>query len=84
MIDTAHYVTCQCGWDDHGELIQEHTPAATGMSQEKAAAGLDVTLRTLQRWEDGETEPKASQLASLTAAYGITITDLFDDAQAAA
>lgn len=26
MIDTTHYVACECGWDDQGELIQEHTP----------------------------------------------------------
>ena len=62
--------------------MRQHRVSA-GLSQEQAAARLTVTLRTLQRWEDGETEPRTSQLAGLAKAYGVSVPDLLGIKRAA-
>lgn len=41
-----------------------------GMTQEGVARALDVTLKTVQSWESGRSEPRYSQL--------IRVCDLFD------
>lgn len=53
---------------------------AVGLSQEKLARQVDVTLRTIQRWESASTErtePKLSQVAALALALGCSVSDLW-------
>ncbi len=48
-----------------------------GLSQEKLAPRVGVTLRTIQRWEDGASEPKASQVTALAMALGVATSDFY-------
>lgn len=49
--------------------LKEARTGAT-LTQEQAARKLDVTLRTYQRWESGEGEPRGEQLARVCLLYG--------------
>lgn len=46
---------------------------AAGLTQQQVAARLRVVLRTLQRWENAETEPTMSDLFRWAAAVGLVI-----------
>jgi len=53
---------------------------AVGLSQEKLAREVDVTLRTIQRWEDRgteRTEPKLSQVVTLARVLDCAVGDLW-------
>lgn len=56
---------------------------AADLTQEGLARALDVTLRTIQRWEDGTSEPRGAQLLHLAARLGLTADDLYHDRRAA-
>lgn len=51
-------------------------------SQEKLAQEMGVTLRTIQRWEKGTSEPRAGQLARLANVLGVELDALFHEAAA--
>lgn len=48
-------------------------------SQTDVAALVEVSKPTYQRWEYGTTQPKAGQLASLAALFGVAPGELLDD-----
>jgi transcriptional regulator with XRE-family HTH domain len=49
---------------------------ASGLKQAEVEAILGTSKSTVVRWESGETEPRASQLAVLARIYGCTPNDL--------
>lgn len=51
--------------------------AAAGLTQEALARSASVTLRTVQRWEDGTSEPKFGQVVVIAAALGVEATNLY-------
>ena len=50
--------------------------AIKGITQENAAAVIGVAASTLSKWENGETEPSASQLYKMSIVYGISADKL--------
>ena len=50
--------------------------AIKGITQENAAAVIGVAASTLSKWENGETEPSASQLYKMSVVYGISADKL--------
>ncbi|WP_370618344.1 helix-turn-helix domain-containing protein [Citrobacter meridianamericanus] len=46
------------------------------LTQKKIAAELGITTQTLQTWERGESEPKASQLVILSKLFGVSIEEI--------
>lgn len=46
------------------------------LSQTEAAIRLKITRNTLQNWEAGKTQPKASQLHDMSEVYGIPESNL--------
>jgi transcriptional regulator with XRE-family HTH domain len=49
-----------------------------GYSQEELAERSGLSLRTIQRIENGETEPRGDSLTRLAAAFDVTVDDLAD------
>jgi transcriptional regulator with XRE-family HTH domain len=49
-----------------------------GYSQEELAERSGLSIRTIQRIENGETEPRGDSLTRLAAALGVTVDDLAD------
>lgn len=49
---------------------------ASGLTKTEVEAILKTSKSTVGRWESGETEPRASQLAVLARIYGCTPNDL--------
>jgi transcriptional regulator with XRE-family HTH domain len=47
-----------------------------GLTQAQVAAQVGVGEATLSRWESGDREPKATQLAKWAAALGLTADEL--------
>lgn len=52
---------------------------AMQFTQEGLARELSVTLRTVQRWEDGSSEPRGGQLLHLATKLEVAPIDLYDD-----
>lgn len=50
--------------------------AIKGITQENAAAVIGVAASTLSKWENGETEPSASQIYKMSVVYGISADKL--------
>ena len=50
--------------------------AIKGITQENAATILGVSPSTLSKWENGETEPTASQLYKMSVVYGVSADKL--------
>ena len=50
--------------------------AIKGITQENAAAVIGVAPSTLSKWENGETEPLASQIYKMSVVYGISADKL--------
>jgi len=48
------------------------------LKQEKAAKSVGVTVQTYSKWENGKTEPKASQVADLSRILGISTSEICD------
>lgn len=48
----------------------------SGMSQKKAALALKITSQTIQQWEKGATEPKASELIIMSEMYAVSIEEI--------
>lgn len=48
------------------------------MTQEQAAAALEVNASTLGSWENGASEPKLSQLNEIATLYGSNLDELID------
>jgi transcriptional regulator with XRE-family HTH domain len=48
-----------------------------GLTQEQLARSIDVTLRTIQRWQDNEAQPNGAKLLSLAAVLDIAPGVLF-------
>ena len=55
------------------ELRQRH-----GFSQEELAEKTGLSLRTIQRIENGETEPRGDSLKRLSAAFGVSPDEIVD------
>lgn len=49
---------------------------ARGWTQAQLAQALGTTQQTVQRWESGQTDPKASQVKAVSEALGITVSFL--------
>lgn len=49
----------------------------------KLAVHMDVSLRTVQRWEKNELRPSAAQVFELADFFGIEPRDLIDERSAA-
>ncbi|MFL9845176.1 DUF4870 domain-containing protein [Flavobacterium rhizosphaerae] len=49
-----------------------------GLTQEEVSETANINLRTLQRIEKGETEPRGNSLQGICAALGVNIEDLVD------
>ena len=47
---------------------------ARGFTQEQLALEVGTTQQTIQRWESGQTDPKASDVARISNALGITVS----------
>ena len=47
---------------------------ARGFKQEQLALEVGTTQQTIQRWESGQTDPKASDVARISNALGITVS----------
>ena len=52
--------------------------ARDGLSQEQVARQLGVSRNTMKNWEDGVTEPNASQIKALADMFGVTTDYLLD------
>lgn len=68
----------QCGQDwamDKTNPIRVRREAL-GLTPPALAARLDVTERTVRRWEKGERFPRPSDLCKLEAVLGVTLNDL--------
>lgn len=48
------------------------------LTQEKAASRAGVTLRQWQRWESGQSEPRASNLLKISEEFGVPLSDLLE------
>lgn len=48
-----------------------------GLTLEQAAQALGINVKTLHNWEHGKTEPRASQLATISEKYGIPADYIF-------
>lgn len=48
----------------------------SGLSQKKAAELLKITSQTIQQWEKGATEPRASELITMSEIYGVSIEEI--------
>ncbi len=56
-----------------------------GLTQEQLAPLIGVTLRTIQRWEMGDSEPRSSQWPRTAGALNVTVAELLGiDTEAAA
>lgn len=49
---------------------------AHALSQEAAAHKVGASYRQWQRWEAGETEPRASNVAQISAAFEVSVAEL--------
>ena len=58
-----------------GERLEE-LRRSHGLTQEQAAPKVGISLRQWQRWETGESEPTASNLARIAQAFGIAVSEL--------
>jgi len=47
-----------------------------GLKQEDVARELQVTVQTYSKWENGKTEPKASQVAKLASLLDVSISEI--------
>jgi transcriptional regulator with XRE-family HTH domain len=56
-------------YDTAGKRLRYFREEETGESREKFSEGLDITPRTLERYENDESSPDASFLAKLNAKY---------------
>ena len=54
--------------------------AIKGITQENAATIIGVATSTLSKWENGETEPTASQVQKMSIIYGISADKLLGSA----
>ncbi len=61
---------------DFGANLREYRQKA-GLTQEKLAEALSVSMQAVSRWETTDTLPDAALLPDLADALGITIDDLF-------
>lgn len=66
------------------ERLRAARAAEPKFTQEAVARAVDVTLRTVQRWEDGSSEPRFSQVLALAVALNVEPTDLYPAAREAA
>lgn len=55
--------------------LREHE----GLSQERAAGKVGVTLRQWQRWEAGESVPYPRNLDAVASKFGLSIEEFFDE-----
>lgn len=49
---------------------------ACGWSQEQLAEAIGTTQQTIQRWESGQIDPKVSKIQAISAALGVTVSEL--------
>ena len=49
-----------------------------GLTQEKLGVAIGISTKTIQRWEDGTREPRASELKKLCEALNCTETELLN------
>lgn len=47
---------------------------ARGWTQERLASEMNTTQQTIQRWETGQTDPKASAIKEISRILGITVS----------
>lgn len=47
-----------------------------GIKQEDAALSLGVTVQTFSKWENGKSEPKASQVLELSSLLGVSCDEI--------
>lgn len=55
--------------------------AEQGITHEELARRANVTLRTVQRWQDGESEPRGAQLLNLANALGVDPDSLYAETE---
>ena len=55
--------------------------ALASTTSEKFARRVDTTLRTVQRWRSGESEPKGEVLLRVARELGTTVEALFEPAE---
>ncbi|WP_370618350.1 helix-turn-helix domain-containing protein [Citrobacter meridianamericanus] len=60
----------------HVERKITYTQREEKTNPKKIAAELGITTQTLQTWERGESEPKASQLVILSKLFGVSIEEI--------
>lgn len=53
--------------------------AEKGLTQEQLAGQMQVSSRTVSRWETGESEPTMSNLTLLAKVYGVSLAQLLED-----
>ncbi len=49
---------------------------ASGLSQKKVASEIGVSNQTIQKWEKGESEPRASDLIKMSGIYSVSIEEI--------
>lgn len=61
-----------------------HHRTAAGLSQEALARAVDVALRTMHRYETGQSTPNVPTLVAIASALGCGVEDLTPSADAEA
>ncbi len=51
----------------------------TGLTQEQLAEAVNVSLKTVQRWEFNERQPRIEEIKALAKALGVSEADLLND-----
>jgi len=47
--------------------------SGAGMTQQQAAAALNVSQSAVTMWETGKTKPRAGKIPNIAKAYGVTV-----------
>ncbi len=66
-----------------GDLVKTARHHA-GLTNEDLAWEVSVTLRTVQRWQDGESEPRGAQLLNLAYVLDVAPDDFYTETEVAA
>lgn len=61
---------------DTGRLIRQHRERAD-LSQEQLARSLNVSEKTLRRWESGEHDVPSRAVLRIAQALGVSVADLY-------
>ena len=64
------------GWEMALNIVIRNARLKKNLKQENAAKLVGVTVQTYSKWENGKTEPKASQIAKLSEILGVSTNEI--------